>query len=356
MRTRQSAVVLISSALFLLGATSTSSVGASPHAYASQRLPLDELSGVTALSATDAWAVGDSYTNLDNTLILHWDGRSWTRVPSPNPGESGQFGSGLLAVSAVSASDAWAVGIEFPAQSSVILHWDGSSWKQVASPGILLSGVSTVSATDAWAVGSCCGGRLVSSLILHWDGSSWKIVKSLGGGSSVSGVSALSATDAWAVGSSRSKRSLILHWDGRSWRQVASPNPSTHGNGLEGVSARSSTDAWAVGGAGLFLHWNGKSWKQVKPVKNTGAISVSTQSSSDAWAVGLKVTLHWNGKYWKSVKNPVPGLPRAPEPPTLLGVSAISPRDAWAVGGTGDGKTIILHWNGNSWKRVPSPN
>jgi hypothetical protein len=41
------------------------------------------LSGVAATSAsdTDAWAVG-SYGAF-KTLILHWDGTAWAKVPSP---------------------------------------------------------------------------------------------------------------------------------------------------------------------------------------------------------------------------------------------------------------------------------
>jgi len=34
----------------------------------------------------------------------------------------------------------------------------------------------------------------------------------------------------------------------------------------------------------------------------------------------------------------------------LTGVAAISARNAWAVGGTDSGKTLILRWNGKSWK------
>ncbi len=47
----------------------------------------DELVGVAATSAGNAWAVGDGEQgNEDDTLILHWNGRAWTRLPSPNPG------------------------------------------------------------------------------------------------------------------------------------------------------------------------------------------------------------------------------------------------------------------------------
>src|SRR6266700_2423815 len=40
-----------------------------------------ELSGVAATSATNAWAIGA--TGTGQTLIVHWNGKTWTRVPSP---------------------------------------------------------------------------------------------------------------------------------------------------------------------------------------------------------------------------------------------------------------------------------
>jgi hypothetical protein len=69
-----------------------------------------ELYGVSADSSTDAWAVGcdyDSTTSTDSTRIMHWNGTVWSKVKSPNPGTSGACLSG---VSALSATDAWAAG------------------------------------------------------------------------------------------------------------------------------------------------------------------------------------------------------------------------------------------------------
>ncbi len=49
-------------------------------------------------------------------------------------------------------------------------------------------------------------------------------------------------------------------------------------------------------------------------------------------------------------------------PPELAGVSALSARNVWAVGGTnlpatsGGLATLIEHWNGSSWQITPSPN
>ena len=62
----------------------------------------NNLWGVAVLSPCNAWAVG----NYDpgQTLITHWDGASWTQVPSPDPGTQAR------------PSSVWAVGD----------HYDGS--------------------------------------------------------------------------------------------------------------------------------------------------------------------------------------------------------------------------------------
>src|ERR1700690_3276681 len=57
------------------------------------------LTGVSADSASDAWAVG---VGVSGGLTLHWDGTSWTPVPSPSPSSTTE----LDAVSALSPSDA----------------------------------------------------------------------------------------------------------------------------------------------------------------------------------------------------------------------------------------------------------
>jgi hypothetical protein len=46
----------------------------------------------------------------------------------------------------------------------------------------------------------------------------------------------------------------------------------------------------------------------------------------------------------------------------LEGITAISPTDIWAFGsyllanGSGNQKTLLLHWDGTAWSIAPSPN
>jgi len=219
------------------------------------------LFAVAATSATDAWAVGDYSTTADpahtQALIEHWDGTAWKQVPTPNPTAN----DALSGVAAISATDAWAVGeyVTGAGIRTLIEHWDGTAWKQVPSPspggtnGSTLSSVDATSATSAWAVGNYfSSGTVDKTLIEHWNGTTWTRVPSPspGGsnGSALSGVDAASAASAWAVGSySNMDKTLILHWNGTTWSRVASPNPSPFSNELSGVAAASPADIWAVG-------------------------------------------------------------------------------------------------------------
>jgi len=61
------------------------------------------------VSATDAWAVG-YYTNSSGgtePLLLHWNGTAWKKVTASALGTTENTPYG---VSAVSATDAWAAG------------------------------------------------------------------------------------------------------------------------------------------------------------------------------------------------------------------------------------------------------
>ena len=65
------------------------------------------LAGV-AVASCQAWAVGN-YTpsgGSPRTLIEHWDGTAWRQQPSPSPGAAS---NALNGVTAASASNAWAV-------------------------------------------------------------------------------------------------------------------------------------------------------------------------------------------------------------------------------------------------------
>jgi hypothetical protein len=315
------------------------------------------LNAVAATSASNAWAVGSAGSG--ETLIERWNGRTWTRVPSPSPANSS-----LTGVAATSASNAWAVG-SAGSGKALIERWNGRTWTRVPSPGGRLTGVAATSASNAWAVGG--------ALIERWNGKAWKQVPGAAPANSyLTSVAATSASNAWAVGCdtgcfSTGFRTLILHWNGKAWKRVPSPALST-GGWLGGVTVTSATSAWAVGtaagcgcstGDSLILHWNGTAWKRVpSPTPHLGAqlYHVTATSAGSAWAVGfggcgcgvgVDKTLieRWNGKVWTQV--PSPSLAGDA---SLSGIAVTSASSAWAVGVTDSGKTLILRWNGTAWK------
>jgi hypothetical protein len=331
----------------------------------------NRLQAVAVLSACNAWAVGTSDGPIAQTLTEHWDGASWTVVPSPSPGSNSLLGS----VRAASPTSVWAVG-EFNNGSGdqpLILHWDGTAWTQqtISSPGHGdLNGVRVVSQDDVWAVGSTFQDNTEQTLILHWDGTAWTQVTSPNPGPDniLFGVAATSHTDAWAVGdiqnsinardrsgeaghlATSSEQALILHWNGTKWTQVKTLGAGTPGV-LNAVGASSPGNAWAVGATSagpqgvqtLALHWDGQSWTRVATPRfsvsggdNPFLNGVTVTSTSNAWAVGSFPTasgdhtliLQWNGSTWVEVPSPNPGTTSN----NVLLATAGSANNAWAVG------------------------
>ena len=132
---------------------------------------------MAATSASNAWAVG-STVGSDKTLILHWNGTTWKQVPSPSPRPRVPRPAWPRHPRATPGRSAT------PAAGTLVLHWNGKTWKRVPSPtpglqtspvpstGGTLIGVGTVSAATAWAVGTTgdCGCGNGDSLILRWNG------------------------------------------------------------------------------------------------------------------------------------------------------------------------------------------
>jgi hypothetical protein len=100
------------------------------------------------------WAVGESQ---GRPLIERHTARGWERVPSGSPA-----GPGILVAAAAipGTSHLWAVG---DSGELVIERWNGRGWRVTPSPQPAgcggLSGVTALSASNAWAVGTgtSCG-------------------------------------------------------------------------------------------------------------------------------------------------------------------------------------------------------
>ena len=140
----------------------------------------NKLNAVLALAPNDVWAVGFSTPVAPPkraatlTLIEHFDGTSWAVVSSPNVGpNSANQSNRLLGLTANSANDIWAFGSYFVAdgsgrQMTLLLHWNGTSWTIASSPNptkgafpgdLLWAGVAP-SPGNVWILGSGHDGTL----------------------------------------------------------------------------------------------------------------------------------------------------------------------------------------------------
>ncbi len=142
------------------------------------------LNGVVEVSAHNIWALG-SPLGSGPSFTEHWDGKQWSIVAIPDP--TGSVLSTLFGIAEVSAHDVWTVGYYIDNRDidrTLIEHWDGMTWSIIPSPNSgptdddSLSGVVAISAHNVWAVGTSMstGSTPGQSLIEHWDGVHWSIV------------------------------------------------------------------------------------------------------------------------------------------------------------------------------------
>jgi hypothetical protein len=321
--------------------------------------PLEEdlLHGVAVLSPTEAWAVGQAFTEsrLSSALIARWNGNEWMQVATRLPANAV-----LEDVSAAASNDVWAVGWVSVTTSPFAAHWDGHAWSSVPVPNpggetAQLLGVVAIASDDAWAV----GWRSAKTMVQHWDGSAWTIVHSFNtkGVQVLNDVSASSPTDVWAVGwrgFDQRTYGLIQHWDGSRWSRVMSGGLRTNLQ-LTDVAAVSDSDAWAVGFTDeegtdrtAVERWDGSTWHGADAPRVRGKLSgVAAGAPDDVWMAGFAepentLTEHWDGTSVEVFPSNGPGDNH------LEAVDVLPSGEAWAAGwyysDNGKRYTLTLHF------------
>lgn len=128
------------------------------------------LSAVAASSASNAWAVGTYFKHgVAKPLFLHWNGKAWRQVTASSLDGSSTSGS-LGSVTIISARNAWAVGTA-NGRATLAAHWNGTSWTKVPTPtpGTFdqFAAVGASSAVNVWAVGTYVASGPDLTLALH---------------------------------------------------------------------------------------------------------------------------------------------------------------------------------------------
>ncbi len=277
------------------------------------------LFAVAVLGADDAWAVG-GFRSFGNTpgspLIEHWDGRNWTAITLPRSAQGASASQELIAVAGSSPDDVWALGHSSSNGATYmnrLLHWDGRSWSLVPSPqshatsGVsLLMDVAVDRAGGAWAVGGRLHGigeasTFSGALAETWNGSSWRAAKVPGGALPLTAV-ATTGRSLWAIrrpflsGSPESYSvgggpglMSVMRSTSAGWVTTLSAEGA-----LNDIAVANNRSAWVVGaqrGRPLVLHWDGASWTTITagpPVKlPTGLSAVTVAVNKDVLALGV---------------------------------------------------------------------
>jgi hypothetical protein len=339
----------------------------------------NNLDAVSSGSANDAWAVGNYYAatnpNVFQTMAEHWNGTQWTEWALPDVGSNQNT---LLGVSDLPTGHAWTVGYATDANyvdRTLIEHYDGTTWSVLPSPSpgagsSILFGVAAVADNDVWAVGAQQDANgLWTTLTEHYNGTAWTVTPSPNpgaGGDLLFGVTAVSSGSVYAVGqqagSTFPDSLLVEHWNGSAWS--AEPAPADSTESLPGYAVTGSDSNLTVVGdrdtytapfstlaasgspSALALastpNQPGENNLYAAATAADGTVYAAGWSVDPATGVYSSEILHRTGSTWSLDTTPDPGTGTN----GFAGVTAIPGGGAWAVGitsGKGNNSTLIAH-------------
>jgi hypothetical protein len=362
--------------------------------------PMTNLFAITGSTSTPTLPPPFNFPTTSDTISAQGAGRPAAQASLTGPGwsvvPSYSFGSRdniLAGVSAASASDAWAVGAYYPASSNVLAtlahHFDGARWTAFPLPNVgveenVLLAVSMPAPGSAWAAGYFVNGKFQQqTLIEHFDGTVWSVVPSPSPGANqniIYGIAAISDSDVWAVGGEEDANglwhTLTEHWNGSAWSVVNAVDTGINGNQFYAVKALASNNIYAVGqqgGAGfpqqaLIELWNGTAWSVVSsPADTASALPLGvTATATSVTLVGEQETDTAPYTNYVAAGNShglsIRSTPNAGTGENDLFAAATAPDGStWAVGWdidttSGNHDPLILQGLNGVWSLISSPN
>jgi hypothetical protein len=248
----------------------------------------------------------------------------------------------------------------FPARAADAPDWDIAA-KVHYGPSDNASGYSAVIAAaknNAWVFGGTNPGGPSSPAAEHWNGKrwqAWRLPAGLDG--FIVAAAASSASNVWAVG-----EGYALRWNGARWTVAKSWSQA---GGITSVAAISRSDVWVFGSSSFSgepsvgaWHYNGRTWARAGGIADA-IYRASAVSPGNIWAITVSPrggsVLHYDGSTWSEV----PAADSALANTQLNDVLAASGSNVWVSGITpanaADGRLVLAHWNGKSWKRFVAP-
>jgi hypothetical protein len=331
-------------------------------------------------SRTDVWVAGGCADH--GSCLRHFDGQSWTPYPLP--------GIPLTELDALwgrGPADVWAAGTAGAAGAGVLLHFDGTGWRDTLTGAGSAPAAQAVHAvagngSQTWALARTAGPHPTTA-VLSWNGSAWAADPTTSArGPDLTALWQDPGGDLWAVGEQASllqrsggawralwdaartltaiwgassgevyvagEAGALLRWDGRVWSAL----PTGTASPLRGVWGSASYDVWAVGDAGTLVHWDGSQAAVSAAPSAVPLAAVWGAGAADLWAGGDGgALLHYDGTGWAAA----PAVTALP----IRGLWGSASYDVWAVAGQtaaagGSSAGAIARWNGAAWRLVSS--
>jgi hypothetical protein len=210
------------------------------------------LLSVWGTSSTDVWAVGGDALDGTGPTVIHFDGESWSRHPTP------QMQGNLWWVFGFDGGPIYMGG-----EGGVILRYEPASdeFTTMVTPGTdTVFGIWGASPDDVWAVGGASDAT--GGFAWRLSGDTWTPEPTLPvdvpTNAAIWKMYGTSSSDAWLVGSN----GVALHWDGSSLQQ----GDTGVGTSLFTVHEKDGLYA-AVGGtaSGFIVEYQDGAWTNVTP-------------------------------------------------------------------------------------------
>jgi hypothetical protein len=245
------------------------------------------LDGVTIVSATDAWAVGDYYTGTTvGSLWEHWNGSRWNVVTS------GGLNVALTSVVNFGADDVWAAG-NYQTGGAVIAQWNGTTVVRAKIPSggqnTQLFQITGSSPTDIWAIGTSSVHNGPSrTLLYHYNGTAWSLIKPPSGIEGPWGIVDVSPSDVDLLTLVGPFENDLYRYNGVKWSLAQSDVP------VYGYLAGSSDsdlygDDQATASKGID-HWNGSTWQAAGAIRgNATGLVIAEGPVGTAWTAGVNL-------------------------------------------------------------------
>lgn len=275
---------------------------------------------ITMFSAQDGWALGYRF----GSIVLHYDGSQWQRMPLPVPLAAGESIGNL---EMLSDQEGWLV-VSGQSNPGTLYHGVNGVWKAVSLGYVVPSRVVPFAPGEAWIVG------LLGELVLYRDGTIVSFDQPPGG---------------YPIGDANiTMRTLQDGWLLETYPDSAYPDSPPWMNPDQGTSSQDGGVA-----SRMLWHFDGKRWTDESALISNPRIQTAMYaqifSAQEGWAFPVTGNALWlHDGQWRNVPWPQQGQFNG-----IVAMVQISPVEYWAIasyaGGPPGRYDALLHFVDGSW-------